>query len=274
MNMIDLHIHSVYSDSSLSLADILTSAKEKNLHMISITDHDTFAGYKHLHEYSLPCTIVKGIEISAFDNLIQKPVHILGYGFGENTPHVDALCAITLKHRLHASLWQIEQLIKYGYSITKKEVEKLAINSTAIYKQHIMDIMMKHGYSDGIYSAVYQKLFKNNGICECSIPYVSVTDAIHAIHDDHGIAVLAHPYLSKVVSRIPDYISIGIDGIETWHSSHSKSETENLHQLAKRYRLIETGGSDTHGRYGDEPAIGECNPYIRESDVELCSRLR
>ena len=273
MNAIDLHIHSVYSDSSLSLADILTSVKEKNLHTISITDHDTFACYKYLQEYSLPCAIVKGIEISAFDETLQKPVHILGYGFGEDTPHVDALCATTLQHRLKASLWQIEQLKKHGYKITKEEVEKLAIDSTAIYKQHIMDVMMKHGYSDGIYSDVYRKLFKNNGICECSIPYVSVAEAIRAIHADHGIAVLAHPYLSKVVLQIPNYLSMGIDGIETWHSSHSKSEVEDLHQIAKRYKLIETGGSDTHGRYGNEPALGECNPYMKESDVTLCSRI-
>lgn len=273
MNTIDLHIHSVYSDSSLSLEDILTSAKEKKLHTISITDHDTFACYKHLHKYKLPCTIVKGIEISAFDEVVQKQVHILGYGFGDDTPHVDALCAATLQHRLQASLWQIKQLIDHGYQITEEEVKKLAKDSTAIYKQHIMDVMIQHGYSDGIYSEVYRKLFKNNGISECSISYVSVADAIHAIHADHGIAILAHPYVSGIKSQIPVYLSMGIDGIETWHSSQSKIEVEQLHKIAKRYKLIETGGSDSHGRYGNEPSIGECSPYMKESDVTLCSRI-
>ena len=48
MNRIDLHIHSVCSDSSLTVAQILSLAKESRMQMISITDHDTYAAlYAH-----------------------------------------------------------------------------------------------------------------------------------------------------------------------------------------------------------------------------------
>lgn len=96
MNRIDLHIHSVCSDSSLTVAQILSLAKESRMQMISITDHDTFAAYRHIPYDLLPCTLIKGIEISAFDEVAQRQVHILGYGFGEDTrmwmPCVKRLC--------------------------------------------------------------------------------------------------------------------------------------------------------------------------------------
>ena len=72
MNRIDLHIHSVCSDSSLTVAQILSLAKESRMQMISITDHDTFAAYRHIPYDMLPCTLIKGIEISAFDEVAQR----------------------------------------------------------------------------------------------------------------------------------------------------------------------------------------------------------
>ena len=136
-----------------------------------------------------------------------------------------------------------------------------------------MDIMIRHGYSDTIYSDVYRKLFKNNGICVCPASFVSVEAAIRAIHKDQGIAVLAHPYISRVTGSIPEYVRIGLDGIETWHSSHGQKQVDDLHAIAKRYKLIETGGSDTHGRYGEEPVLGQVNPFMKNEDVSVCSRM-
>lgn len=273
MNRIDLHIHSVCSDSSLTVAQILSIAKESRMQMISITDHDTFAAYRHILYDMLPCTLIKGIEISAFDEVAQRQVHILGYGFGEDTPHVDALCEAILRQRRAISLWQVQQLIDHGYQISLKEVECMAQQSTAIYKQHIMDVMIRHGYSDTIYSDVYRKLFKSNGICVCPASFVSVEAAIRAIHKDQGIAVLAHPYTSRVTESIPEYVRIGLDGIETWHCSHGQKQVDDLHAIAKRYKLIETGGSDTHGRYGEEPVLGQVNPFMKDEDVSVCSRM-
>ena len=168
---------------------------------------------------------------------------------------------------------QVQQLIDHGYQISLKEVECMAQQSTAIYKQHIMDVMIRHGYSDTIYSDVYRKLFKNNGICVCPASFVSVEAAIRAIHKDQGIAVLAHPYTSRVTGSIPEYVRIGLDGIETWHSSHGQKQVDDLHAIAKRYKLIETGGSDTHGRYGEEPVLGQVNPFMKDEDVSVCSRM-
>ncbi len=107
MNHVDLHIHSSCSDSSQDVAQILSLAREARMQTISITDHDTFAAYRQIAYDTLPCTLIKGIEISAFDEVAKRQVHILGYGFGEDTPHVDALCEAALRQRRAISLWQV-----------------------------------------------------------------------------------------------------------------------------------------------------------------------
>lgn len=98
--------------------------------------------------------------------------------------------------------------------------------------------------------------------------YVQAARAIKAIHADGGLAFLAHPFLSKVDQLIAYYSSLGIDGIETWHSSHTKAQCGYLHDVAKRLNLYECGGSDAHGFYGNEPGIGESEAMIQEIEVK------
>ncbi len=63
----DLHIHSTFSDGRASPAEILYVASEKGLHVISITDHNTFAGSLVASRYQsrvkgLPLVII-GVEV-------------------------------------------------------------------------------------------------------------------------------------------------------------------------------------------------------------------
>ena len=46
--MIDLHIHTTYSDGADSLIEVLKKAEESNLEYISITDHDNCKAYNEL----------------------------------------------------------------------------------------------------------------------------------------------------------------------------------------------------------------------------------
>lgn len=272
MSYIDLHIHSVYSDGSNTLQEIKEQVIEKRLKTISISDHDTFEAYEHIARYEFPCTIIKGIEISAFDAVEQKNVHILGYGFQAETPHVEVLCNPILERRKAISLWQIKQLQQAGYQIEEAYILHLAKPSTSIYKQHIMQAMIDKGYSDRIYSQLYRTLFKHGGICVHPMEFVHVEKAIEAIHKDGGYAVLAHPYASKVVAQIPSYINYGLDGIETYHSSHKQVHIDHLHAIARNYDLIETGGSDAHGKYGDEPEIGIVIEGMKDEDITICEK--
>lgn len=265
-NTIDLHIHSVLSDGTYTNDHIFRHIRNKQLSYISITDHDTVDAYTTLPDEYENCQIIKGIEISAQDPCLHKPIHILGYGL-KSTHYVSQLCMLNLNRRKRISLWQVSRLREFGYPITHGEVYKKACASTSIYKQHIMDVMIDHKYCTSIYAPLYKQLFKNEGICRKDMDYVDVKQAIQAIHSDGGLAFLAHPYLSNVYADILYFKELGIDGIETWHSSHSAGQALYLHELAIKFDLYESGGSDAHGRYGNEPEMGESSCIVDQDGV-------
>lgn len=269
MNPFDLHLHSNYSDSDKSIFDLLREARDKQMKVISISDHDTLKAYEELKDRKLPCSIVKGIELSTFDGETGSQVHILGYGLGEDTSHIERLCQSTLYEMQKRSLWQIDQLLQHGYEFDPNEVFTLAKNSTSIYKQHIMQVLIQHGYSDTIYSKVYRSLFKNGGICEKRISLPDPESAIQAIHQDGGIAILAHPFISHIDHELQRFVRMGIDGVESGHSSHTADQRAYLHEKALRYELLESGGSDDHGTYGEEPKMG-CYPLWQGGEELLC----
>lgn len=266
MATIDLHIHSSCSDGSLTVEEIIKIVQDKGIKQFSITDHDTFMAYNQIHD-SIE-GLVCGIEISAYDYDIHKNVHILAYGM-KTRYHIEEIIKPTLKQTSEISLWQIQQLQDVGYPITESEVLKQAKESSAIYKQHIMQVLIDKNIADSIYGEFYQVHFKNEGICVHEKVFPDIRDVIKAIHKDQGLAVLAHPEMSGIIGEIPKYISWGIDGLETYHSSQSNRAKKICNVISKEYNLIETGGSDCHGIYGNEPMIGD---FEYEKEELICTK--
>jgi len=60
---------------------------------------------------------------------------------------------------------------------------------------------------------------------------------------------LAHPTRvhGDVAEMMPELCAAGLNAIEAYHSDHSPEETEYFVELARRYGLLVTGGSDFHG---------------------------
>ena len=57
-------------------------------------------------------------------------------------------------------------------------------------------------------------------------------------------------YVDSALSDIIDeLIAAGLNGIEIWHPTCSKENEEKLYNIAKKNKLLMTGGSDFHGMY-------------------------
>ncbi|MEG6586459.1 inositol monophosphatase family protein [Dendrosporobacter sp. 1207_IL3150] len=255
---IDLHIHTDISDGSLNIFETLVLAKKNGLTHIAITNHDTVEGLQQAIYIGtkMGIKVIPGVEISAVDKITRKKIHILGYNFNLKAPNITKLCQPLLEQRLQKSLWQIEQLIAHGYNINKDEINRERAGR-ASYKQHIMSYLVKQGYTDNIYSPLYEELFKGRGICAGEIEYVDVTEAVRAIKADGGIAVLAHPGYQSTYCIVEQLISAGLDGIELYHEMHTADDHEKIKQLADKNNLILTGGSDFHGDYGTTTELGQ-----------------
>lgn len=258
MYIADLHIHTDVSDCSMKAEQILSLACEKGITHLAFTDHDTSScardHIKLAEKYGIRA--VPAVEMSAYDYKKQKKVHILGYGYQTNR-QIEAIGRETLRKRTENCLKQIEILNTLGYTVPPEEIKKLG--RTGIYKQHILDYLVKTGQEETLFGDVYQKIFKNNGPCDFDITYPSAEDVIQAVKADKGCAVLAHPGQQNNYGSIHRLTEAGLDGIELHHPSHTKNDLQKIKEYCRTYQLIMTGGSDFHGSY--ERRLSELGGY-------------
>ena len=260
---LDAHVHTSISDSSMSTQKTLELAKARGLTHVAITNHDTVTGLSEAVALGneVGVTVIPGIEISAF--LKNKKVHILGYYFSLEAPNIKLICDDINEARDQNTKQQLHRLIEAGYPLTYEAVSQKASASTAFYKQHLTAVLKENGMTrDQI-----RPIFKTGGLCDQSITYADALEAIKAIKADGGIAVLAHPGQSKVFELVPQFVEAGLDGIEVYHPDHDEQDVKKAMQLANKYQLIQTTGSDFHAEYGPNRPFGTLvmttNPFIK-----------
>lgn len=254
----DLHVHSTTSDGSDTFAQVLEQARSRGVARLAFTNHDTTAGLAEAREQGerVGVEVIGGIEVSAYDFERGRKVHILGLGIEEGAPALAALCGPLLERRNANSLWQLDRLVEAGYDVDVNRAMELARASTCLYKQHMMAALTDDPYPSAGYRALYRSLFKDGGICDRDIAYVDARDAVRAIVEDGGLAVLAHPGQLDSYDLVPALVACGLGGIERFHPDHTPKDHKRCADLAERHNLACTGGSDYHGTFGSVPHVG------------------
>ena len=261
----DFHIHSTLSDGSDTVAEIVQKALRLGLSAIAITDHDTLAQHRQI-QHDPRIQVLCGIEISAIDPETGVKAHVLGYHI-DDIGMVESVVAPIRERRHQNSLLQIGLLKDHGYYIDLDRLKKA--DGKYIYKQHIMEYLVKTGQVEDMFGSFYHRVFKHGGYCDFDIPYLDVRDAVSVLHRAGGKAVLAHPGQQQNFYLIE---AMPFDGIEYNHMENKPEDKETIMECVRdsATTLFLTGGSDFHGSYGDMPvAIGE---YLAcESGVQsLC----
>lgn len=246
----DLHCHSCYSDGSETVEDIIKIAKQKNLDFIAITDHDTITVFDDIdylqNKYNI--TIIPALEVSAFDFTKNKKVHFLCYN-PKNLEQIKIHCQKLREARQKSAEIYIENA-KKDFDINPDDVYKYAKNCITIYKQHLMEALIKKGFTDEFYGDLFKELFGKNGRYPKDLYHIDVYDALKIIKSSGGVCVLAHPYEYDSIELMHELIQKNLlDGIEVFHSRCSEENEKYLHTVAQKHNLIETAGSDFHGRY-------------------------
>ncbi len=257
----DLHCHTRMSDGSMGIDELVGMAKRAGIDTISVTDHDTFAGATRAKIIGdrVGVRVILGIEISAFDRLRGRKVHILGY-LCDNPSRLEGLCHKTIQNRKRAALIMVQKVMRL-YPITPEMVARRAQGSTNVYRQHIMHALMDGGFTNELYGEVYQHLFNpQSGKAYYPIEYPDVRDAIRQIRDAGGIAVLAHPAVYDSYELMEELAAENLlDGVEAFHSRNKPNDAVVLEAFARKNNLLVTGGTDFHGMYAPMPlALGQC----------------
>ncbi len=249
----DLHSHTKYSDGVCTVREVIELAKNKNVDVLAITDHDCFDGaleaYNLQDEYEIK--IVFGMELSTYSN--DESIHVLAY---YNKPLnsgelFDRLNAQRINRKKRA--YEIMGLLKEYFNIdldTKFIEEKHSVTRGTIANEIIKQGFLKDK----------EYIFRNilGDSCPCYIPStkLSTEEGIKLILESGGIPVLAHPCLYKK-NKIEDLVKLGIRGIEAVYPRKENRETK-FRDIARKYNLLITGGSDfhmpndfSHGNVGD-----------------------
>lgn len=245
----DLHCHTKLSDGTLGLEEIIALAAKRGIETIAITDHDCLAGTvraKIIGERN-GIKVIPGVELSAVDSRTGKNVHILAYLF-DSPDRIEGLCHTNATSRKRAGQYMMLKATK-RYPITPDLILKCSQGSTNLYKQHIMHALMQCGYTMNIYGNVYDELFNSENSIYVQPKFADVFEVLEAVKEAGGISVLAHPALYDNFDIIDDLIKAGLNGLEVWHPTATKETEEKLIAIAKKNKLLMTGGSDFHGMY-------------------------
>lgn len=252
---IDLHCHTSMSDGSVGVRNVIRLAKEQGIHVLAITDHDTFAagnlGVRIGREQGIQ--VLSGAEISAYDNARNRKVHILCY-----CPREPAALRTLLQKTIacrRAAMAQSVEVVQRLYPVPAEMILKKARGAASIYKQHIMAALTDAGYADGIFGTVFHRLFNaKTGAAYRRVDYPDVFAVLAAVRQARGIAVLAHPGQYHSLELMESLCQKNlISGMELHHPRNSEEAKAEILRCAQKYKKICTGGTDFHGAYTKTP---------------------
>lgn len=247
MQFSDLHIHSRYSDGMLWPEQIVDIASKKGLRYISITDHDTVDSQRLNEVLSKKhnISIIPGLELST--EYMEREIHILAYFVDIYDMRLNEFLNKARESRMNRARDIIDKLNSINIDIAYEEVAEEGIT---IGRPHIAKALVSKGYASNVKEAFQLYLVKDKPAYVGRYK-IDFRHALRLINDCSGIAVLAHPgEIYKGISLeylIKEFKVYGLKGVEVFHPSHSLKQTNDYYNLAKKYSLLITGGSDCHG---------------------------
>jgi predicted metal-dependent phosphoesterase TrpH len=256
--LIDLHTHTDRSDGSTDPGDLVRQALAQGLRAVAIADHDTLAGY----DAALPVARDSGLELVCAVELSTRPgepavpgkrersVHVLGYWLLDPPTSDFRHWLVTQQNsRRQRNIDLVAKLQQLGVDITLQDAEVYGRNQVG--RPHFARVLFDKGYVSNIQQA-FDLYLADEAKAAVDRDEPTLEEGIRRIVEAGGLASLAHPVrlpqrgpqLAQLLERLTQ---VGLQGIEVFHSEHSTENSADYADLARRFDLIPTGGSDFHG---------------------------
>jgi 3',5'-nucleoside bisphosphate phosphatase len=270
--MIDLHMHTKYSDGTDEAPEILTKAQNKNLNCISITDHNTVDFYKAIENINISKyysgRIIVGVELNT--KILGVPIEILGYNFDydlmrEKLPNL-YISAMERNKIEYTRL--IKKCEEFGLHFSEEEINSYdytCFSSKYIHKLITSNLENKKFFDEDAWnnSNIFYRKYMSNPSGQF---YVEMDDIVpdfesasNLIKECGGKVFLPHIYEYKDNStKILDYIlaNYKIDGIECYYTTFTKEQSNYLLNICEEHKFLISGGSDYHGKNKPNVDIG------------------
>ena len=247
----DLHLHTTASDGSLPPSELIARVVELNLEVIAITDHDSVEGIPAAVEVSRnypQLTLIPGVEIST--DIPNNEIHVLGYFMDCSDRKLnDELSRLRISRQTRAEK-MAQKLKTLGLPIDYERVLELA-GDGSVGRPHIAKVMLENGYISEFREA-FDNYIGRNGPAYVEREKMLPEEAVALVANAGGLPVLAHPAdIDGIEELLPLYIENGLIGLETYYHWYNQQTIKRLANLADKYNLITTGGSDYHNDNGD-----------------------
>jgi predicted metal-dependent phosphoesterase TrpH len=195
---------------------------------------------------------ISGAELTAEHE--DTEVHILGYFLDTQNPVLLERIAKFQAVRQNRIREMVAALNRLGIPLKAESVFALA-NCKSPGRPHVARALVKERLI-GHLDEAFEKYLKKGRPAWVPKTKMSALEGVELIHQAGGLAVMAHPGLNRSDDIIPALVKAGLDGIECFHTKHSTVMAERYLEIAEKYHLLVTGGSDCHGFSKSKPLIG------------------
>lgn len=258
----DIHCHTVFSDGTETPQGMVSLALRNGLDGIAITDHDTSAGWDDAADAAAHegIALLRGTEITAVCGSVS--VHMLGLQYDPTNKRIADMFSTTRRKRLLRTRHMVERMAR-DFPITWQKVEQQVKEGsrTTVGRPHIADALV----AAGVYrtrSEAFAGAVSAQSKYYIPTPSPTAREVVETVKQAGGVIIIAHPgdrrrngtLLSD--AQIGMLVDAGLDGLEVWHRGNLPDQRRRLLDLARKYGLLVTGGSDWHGA-GKPNALGE-----------------
>ena len=247
---VDLHIHTSFSDGSLTPSEVVWLAVDVGLAAIAITDHDGVDGNAEAFAEGAQqgLEVIPGVEMSC--DFTPTNVHVVGLFIDPTNAALTEALDDVREYRKRRNPKILAKLAELGMPIDLEEVAAKAGGRT-IGRPHVAEVMVEKGYV-ATFQEAFDKYLAHNKPAYVGRRRVSAEEGIALIHGAGGLAFLAHPGVYALPPRILENMVYklarsGLDGVEVKYSDHLPTDSALFARLVDEYDLLASGGTDFHG---------------------------
>jgi hypothetical protein len=247
----DLHTHTYFSDGQLSPQELIDRAVNFQVDCIAITDHDTTAALDiaagYILEKNYPIKLINGVEISTqwhgFD------IHVVGLAINPAQVSIKQLLLTQQQCRMTRAQQIAAKLEKAGFADIYQQAKSYT-STDIITRAHFARALTERGVVSQPQQAFNKYLGKGKR-AYVAPQWCTITQAVSAIHDAGGVAVLAHPIRYDLTAKwrrrlIVDFKSANGDALEAALPQMNENQRRLITQYCLEYNLLASVGSDFH----------------------------
>ncbi len=255
---IDLHCHTTISDGIYTPSELIKYAKKCNINVIAITDHDAVDGIEEGLQAAAKedVIVIPGIEFSVDHIKDHGAFHIVGLYIDHSCQNLRDEIRNLQNYRDKRLVLILDDLRKHNIDLDIDEVVQMA-GAGAAGKPHVARVMVKHGIENSV-EDIFKQYLADGKPGDVPKKRISPERAIELIIEAGGIAIIAHPdsleldSFSEFEDFLKPLIDKGLVGIEAYAAMHKEESIQQYKNIASKYNLLLSGGSDFHGDKGEE----------------------